>query len=110
MICIHLGSYSSQLLYNFALFYGQFVRVQYSLIVFFIIMIPESCLDESHALLNYLQYSPLLGASEITAILYCNCSIFVFGLLRDLQYVFALLYGTPSTLSLQIQSLACSVS
>ena len=39
----------------------------------------------------------VLGASEITANLYFNCSISVLGRLRDLQDIFAQIYGTPST-------------
>ena len=39
----------------------------------------------------------LLGVSEITANLYCNCSISVLGRLRDLQYIFAVTYWAPSS-------------
>ena len=38
----------------------------------------------------------LLGASEVTENLYCNCV--VLGRLRDLQYIFAVTYETLCTL------------
>ena len=42
------------------------------------------------------EYS-LLGASEITANLYCNC-VYLYWV-RDLQYIFAIIYGTLSMIA-----------
>ena len=35
----------------------------------------------------------IMGASEVTANLYCNC-VCVLGRLPDLEYIFAVMYGT----------------